>query len=448
MRLGDALGAVAALVVPEKIDQLRERVDPAWVGEALLATGTASVRRRRLPAEMVVWMVIGMALLRNLSIERVVALLGLAMPSKRGDTTARSAIAQARRRLGSEPMEYLFATTADHWAHQLAAQRPWRGLALYGVDGTTLRVPDAPENWAAYGGQIGNGLRPGSAYPTVRLVALMALRSHQLAAVQWGGYEHGETNLALDLWPHLPDHSLTIFDRNFLVWRDLVAIQLSGNNRHWISRAKVTTRYAELRRLGPNDHLVEISTSTETRAKYPWLPVSWPMRAIRYQRRGSRPGIILTSLCDPKQYPATEVVALYHERWELEIGYDELKTDLLERQEAIRSRTPAGVAQEIWGIALAYNLVRLEMVRAAHDAGVPPNRISFVNALALIRNAWLTWSQPPMAPGRIPEYALDLRRHLKLLLLPERRPTRSYPRAVKLKISGYAKKPPTGKGRK
>ena len=76
---------------------------------------------------------------------------------------------------------------------------------------------------------------------------------------------------------------------------------------------------------------------------------------------------------------------------------------MLDRQEAIRSRTPAGVRQELWGIALAYNLVRLEMERAADEAGVEPNRISFVNALALIRNAWLAWSTPPLAPGRIPE---------------------------------------------
>jgi hypothetical protein len=131
-----------------------------------------------------------------------------------------------------------------------------------------------------------------------------------------------------------------------------------------------------------------------------------------------------------------------------ELRYDEIKTHLLEREEAIRSRTPEGVRQEIWGIALAYNLVRLEMERAADEAGIEPNRISFVNALALIRNAWLMWSTPPLAPGRIPEGLLRLRHVLKLLVLPPRRRERAYPRAVKIKMSAYRRKRPIGKGRK
>jgi hypothetical protein len=120
----------------------------------------------------------------------------------------------------------------------------------------------------------------------------------------------------------------------------------------------------------------------------------------------------------------------------------------LEREEAIRSRTPGGVRQEIWGIALAYNLVRLEMERAADEVGLEPNRISFVNALALIRNAWLIWSTPPLAPGRIPEGLLSLRHDLKLLILPPRRQDRAYPRAVKIKMSAFSRKPTKGKGRK
>jgi hypothetical protein len=157
---------------------------------------------------------------------------------------------------------------------------------------------------------------------------------------------------------------------------------------------------------------------------------------------------LLTSLVDAEQFPSDEIVALYHERWEIELGYDEIKTHLLEREEAIRSRTPAGVRQELWAIALGYNLVRVEMARVALEAGVQPNRISFVNAVAFIRAAWLTWSTPPLAPGRIPEGMANLRRDLKLLILPPRRTERAFPRAVKIKMSNYNRKPPTGKGRK
>jgi hypothetical protein len=448
MCLQRALTYLPEVVVPEQLDRFRQHLDPRWLQEALWATGTATVRRRRLPAEQVLWLVLGMALLRNESIERVVAMLDLALPSKDGLTPAKSGITQARQRVGQEPVAYLFALTADQWASQSAQRHSWRGLTLYGIDGTTLRVPDSPSNWDAFGGQVSNGQRGGSSYPTIRVLALMVLRSHLLAAVRFADYATGETTLAQDLWNELPDDCLVLEDRNFLVAHQLTQLSRSGRNRHWLTRAKTTTRLRTLKRLGKDDALVEIVLSDKTRKAYPDLPKVWQVRAIRYQRKGFPPSTLLTSLLDAEAYPAQELVALYHERWELELGYDEVKTDLLQRQEAIRSRTPQGVEQELWGIALAYNLVRLEMERAALEAGVDPRRISFVNALALIRNAWLAWSTVPMAPGRIPAALLDLRRYLKLLILPERRSERSYPRAVKLKMSNYARKRPTGRGRK
>lgn len=446
MHLREALECVHAFV-PADLDRFRAHIDPTWIEEALAVTGTATVRRRRLPAEQVLWLVVGMALMRNESIERVAALLNLALPGGQ-EGLAKSTIAQARQRLGEDPMAYLFVVTAAVWATESAARHRWRGLSVYAADGTTLRVPDAPDNWRAFGGQHGNGLRNGSAYPTVRLVALMAARSHLLSAVRFADYHMGEPTLSRELWRELPDDSVTLVDRNFLVANELTHLERAGRNRHWLTRAKSTTRLRTITRLGSNDRLVEIQLSEQTRRAHPDLPTVWKVRAIKYQRKGFRPSILLTSLLDPEAYPAAEIVALYHERWDIELGYDEVKTHLLAREETIRSRTPTGVRQEIWGIALAYNLVRLEMERAADEAGVEPNRISFVNALSLIRNAWIVWSTPPLAPGRIPEGLLDLRRHLKLLLLPERRPDRAYPRAVKIKMSAYNRKPLTGSGRK
>jgi hypothetical protein len=448
VRLQKALESFPGFVVPSDFGRFREHIDPAWIEEALSATGTASVRRRRFPAEQAMWLVMGMALLRRESIERVSAMLGLALPAASGQTAAKSTISQARSRLGEDPLAYLFAVTAERWVTETADRHRWRGLSLHAVDGTTLRVPDSPENWTAFGGQCGNGTRNGSAYPLVRMVAVMALRSHLLSAVHFADYATGETTLSDGFWRELPDNCLTLVDRNFLVADDLTRLERTGGNRHWLTRAKSTTRLRTLKRLGPHDELVEITLSDQTRRLYPDLPPVWTARAIEYQRKGFRPSTLLTSLLDPEKYPSDELVALYHERWEIELGYDEIKTHLLEREEAIRSRTPQGVRQEIWGIALAYNLVRLEMERAADEAGVEPNRISFVNALALIRNAWLMWSTVPLAPGRIPEGLLGLRQALKLLILPPRRPERRYPRAVKIKMSAYNRKPPTGKGRK
>ena len=151
MHLQEALKCVSDYRAPSDFSRFREHIDPAWIEAALWATGTASIRRRRLPAEQAIWLVLGMALLRRESIERVVAMLGLALPTATGHAPAKSSLAQARQRLGDEPLAYLFAVTADRWARESAKRHRWRGLSLHGLDGTKLRVPDSLENWAVSG---------------------------------------------------------------------------------------------------------------------------------------------------------------------------------------------------------------------------------------------------------------------------------------------------------
>ncbi len=126
-------------------------LNPEWIEDALAATGTATIRRRRLPAEQVVWLVIGMCLFRDLSMKELVATLDLALPGKRGIRVAPRSIVQARERLGVEPLRWLFERTGETWAHASARAHAWRGLALYGADGTTVRVPDSTENREHFG---------------------------------------------------------------------------------------------------------------------------------------------------------------------------------------------------------------------------------------------------------------------------------------------------------
>lgn len=440
MRFEYALEEAARFGVADRLDQLRQHIPSSWIEAALQWTGTASIRRRRLPADQVVWLVICMALFRNESIERIVDMLGLALPDREDTKVAKSAVTQARQRLGDEPLAQLFEMTGKTWARRSAEASRWRGLALYGWDGTTMYVPDSAENRAEFGGQKAGAGRGESGYPQVRVVAMMALRSHILSAFRFAPYSHGEVTVARDLWLEMPENSLAIVDRNFLVKRDLIALERSGN-RHWLSRTKSNTRWAVVEKLGKDDFLVELEVQGAG------LPNTWPIRAIRYKRRGHAVSTLLTSLVDAERYPASEIIALYHERWELELGYDEIKTHLLERQEAIRSRSPEGVRQELWGIALAYNLVRLEMERIADEVGVPPTRISFTHSLALIREEIGRMGGALFAPGTIPSRLQDLRRNLKRLLLPERRTHRVFPRAVKIKMSSYARKRPTKKAR-
>jgi transposase IS4-like protein/DDE family transposase len=419
-------------------ERMRASIDPKWIEQALCATGTATLRKRRLPAEQVIWLVLGMALYRNRRIDELVERLDLVLPSSGRELMARSAVSQARQRVGDEPLKWLFERCAREWAHASARSHAWRDLAIYGVDGTTVRVPDSEANGEFFGYPTGSR-GPGS-YPLASLVTLMAVRSHLLAAAAIGPYGD-ERPLAQNLWSELPDESLVIVDRNFFASTILVPISEAGKNRYWLTRAKRTSSWKVLATLGAGDELIEMETSHEAKQKNPSLGRTWQARAIRYQRPGFQPQTLITSLEDPQRFPAKEIIAMYHERWELELGYDEVKTDLLERNEAIRSKTPKGVLQELWAIGLAYNLIRLEMERIAKEARVAPRRISFVLSLHLIRDEWM-WAAASSSPGAIPGNLRRLREKIVRFLLPPRKIDRSYPRAVKIKMSSYPRKPP------
>jgi hypothetical protein len=436
MRLAHELTLTALAAKPEAFDTFSRHLEPEWIEEALLATGVGTLRRRRLPAAQVVWLVIGMALMRNRPIREVVEHLDLALPTPSGKRIAASAVAQARARLGAAPMEWLFVRTADQWAHQSAARRRWRGLALYGVDGTTMRVPDSDDNRTHFGGQPAGEGRGDAGYPQLRLVTVMALRSHLVAAASWGPYRDDERTYAEDLWPSVPNDALVIADRHYLAATILMPLERDGHNRHWLTRAKSNTKWRVIRKLGKGDMLVELDVSSYARGQDDSLPKTWLVRAIEYRHKGHDPQVLLTSLTDAEQYPAEELIALYHERWELELGFDEVKTELLEREETIRSKSPEAVAQELWGILLAYNLIRLEMEQIADEAKVEPTRISFVTALRFIRTEW-EWSWLTQSPGAIPKHLRRLREDIARFVLPPRRPERSYPRAVKIKMSNY-----------
>lgn len=437
MNLGQAIPAVGTGERAESFRLFSQHIDETWIAQALQATGTATVRRRKLPAEYVVWIVVGMGLLRDRSIQEVVRHLDLVLPdaktpAHRGTATG-SAVVQARDRLGAEPLEMLFDQTARHWSVASADTHRWRGLAVYGVDGSTLRIADTEENEAVFG-------RPGASrgragYPQLHLVALMVLRSHLLAGLVAGRCTDAEQKLAEPLWKTLPNDSLTIVDRGFICYAVFHQIQSHGSRCHWLTRAKSNLKWRVVKQLGPNDQLVELSIHRNARRDHPELPETLLARAVGYQRRGFRPQTLLTSLLDPIAYPAAEIVELYHERWELELGFDEVKTHTLEREESLlRSRAPQRVRQELWGLAIGYNLVRLEMERVARRADVVPRRISYRHALMLIRNFWITaWLA---SPGVLPRRLETLHEELALLILPERRP-RTYPRAVKIKMSNY-----------
>ena len=216
MGLGEAILAVGAGARPASFEQFAAAIDPQWIDDALAATGTASVRRRKLPAERVVWLVLGMALFEDRSIAEVVHHLDLVLPAPGGGRgrISNAAIVQARDQLSAAPLAALFAQTATAWAPPAADEARWRGLAVYALDGTTLRVPDTPDNVAAFG-RPPSRYGEGAGYPQLRLVALLAVRHHLLAGAAFGPYRTSEGELATAVWEKIPDHAVVTLDRGF-----------------------------------------------------------------------------------------------------------------------------------------------------------------------------------------------------------------------------------------
>jgi transposase IS4-like protein/DDE family transposase len=427
----------------ESFENLRTQVGIEWVQEALKRTGTETIRRRKLPNEAVVWLVVGIALFRDRSIDSVVKDLGLAVAeakgrrSPTGSPLSSAAVANARVRIGMEPLLELYTLLSEQWVAECDAQNQWRGLRLFALDGSSLRIADTPANQEVYG-------RPGSkrseaGYPQARVVGLLTLGSRLLADFVVGSWDQGEQTLAQMLVGNLPAESLVVLDRNFVNYALYARIMALGSGRHFLCRGKKGLSGRVVRRLGPNDVLIEFQISPAQRKADPSLPASIVLRQIDYRIPGFRPSQLLTSLLDPQAYPAREIIELYHKRWEIEIAYDEIKTHTLEREEAIRSHNPDLVLQEIYGLLIAYNLVRVMMARAAIAAGVDPCRMSFRNSLLEIRDFFLLAGSA--APGTLPKHYRSLCEHLILLVLPERR-HRRHPRAVKIKMSGYLRKKP------
>jgi transposase IS4-like protein/DDE family transposase len=449
MELGAALLAAAERGWPAGVEEFRAAIDPAWITSALAASGRSTVRRRKLPGELVVWLVIAMALFRNRRIADVVHHLGLVIPHPDGmpARVSNAAIVQARDRVGPEPLAALFGQLAIAWAGAEAADERWRDLAVYGVDGTTLRVPDTAENDAEFGRPGASRGNAAAAYPQVRLVVLLRLRSRLLTAAALGAYTDSEKALSDPLWRTLPAHSLVVLDRGFASYALFHRLHDAASGRHWLIRARSgpwALKWQVVERRGRDDQLVDLAPSRGTRDAHPTLAPTLRARAVHVRRRGFRPYVVLTSLLDATQYPAAEIAALYHDRWELELAFDEVKTHTLERLETLRSKAPARIRQEVWGLLIAYNLVRYLLVRAAPRAHVTPRALGYRHALVLVQNFLLTvWG---VAAGTVPRHLDQLLDDLALGVLPARR-ERRYPRAVKIKMSNYPRKRPSRRRR-
>lgn len=415
------------------LSRLAEHLPYGWIERAVQATGAASIRRRRLPAEQVVWLVIALAMYRHWSISEVLDSLDLALPNEAAPFVSKSAVAQARRRIGEAPLAWLFEQTARAWTTQDAAHYAFKGLSLWAMDGTTLRTPDSPANREHFGAQ-GYASGKVASYPQVRAVTLTAIPTHLVADINFGCYDTSEMVYAKSLLPQIPNDSLTVFDKGFLAAEILCGLTMSGRNRHFLIPAKSNTRWEVIAGTA-DDATVRMCVSPQARKKCPTLPEFWSARAIRMIDARGRERVLLTSLSDRRRFKPADVAACYERRWQIETSYRDLKQSMLGMELTLRSRTVEGVYQEIWGALIAYNLIRREIACAAREAKLPPTDISFVRAFHVIQHEMM-WAAVTPAFAKLPACLQRLRERLKSLP-NEKRPDRACDRVVKSRPQRY-----------
>lgn len=431
--LSDALPLAVELPKPPDFGRLAEHLPVEWIEAALVASGKASVRRRRLPAEQVVWLVIALALYRRLPVKEIVDSLDLALADLDGRCITTGATTQARKRLGAQPLRWLFETTALRWIEQDEKRFSFHGLSVLAMDGTTLRLAESEANRAHFGAQNYPNDKVAS-YPQARGVTLMMLATQLIRDARFGPYKTSEVTFAHELLASIPTNSLTIIDRGFLSAELLCNLVSRGDNRHYLIPSKSTTKW-KLIEGSEEDGLIEMEVSPQARRNDPTLPRTWRARALRVEDGKGKFSYLLTSLTDRKAFKAKEIISYYALRWRIETSYRELKHSMMGSALTLRSMSVDGTEQEIWGAMIAYNLIRLEIAKAAIEAKCEPTQISFSMALFTIQNE-LMWMGPAMSPGNIPARLKQLRERL-VLDLKASRPGRKFDRVVKAVAQRY-----------
>lgn len=421
------------------VEALAAVLPQAWVQEAVARSGCASRRRRRLPAVLTVWLVTLLGLYRRLSYVNLLELLfesGVNRGLWHDTPPCSSALTKARDRVGCGPLKHLYERSAREWQSQTQS-RYFHGRRVFAIDGSTMKLPDTPENRAYFGAP--GASRGTAAYPQLRIVGCRDVESRLYYAARFGPYSCGELTLTRDLIADIEPGSIVLMDRNFgaygLLW-DLHEKQAID----FLVRVKSNLTCRVVEQIGEGDALVEITLPRALLRQRPELPRTWLLREITYRPpQGKQTIRLFTNLLLVKQITRDELIDLYPERWEEETGYDEFKTHLcgcttVNRPAVLRSKRPDRIEQELYGLLIAYNAVRVTIAHAAEVADCAPRRVSFVVALERIREAVRDMMQS--ATLRLAERYDRLLAAIARVLVPKR-PERSNRREVKIKMSGY-----------
>jgi hypothetical protein len=436
--------AAAGAAPPEfSLEALAAVVTPAAVEAAVTACGVRERRVRKLPAAATVVVCIAMNVYAATCLGEVVARLvsGLRWlwPHPDAWRVSPGALCHARARLGPRPLVALFKAVCRPLATPAtpgAFLGRWRLMAL---DGTKWDVPDTPANARAFGRPASG--RGGGAWPQVRVVALAECGTHAVCDAGVWRHDASEHRGARRLLRSVAPGMLLTWDRGLHSFDLVVATRARG--AHLLGRVSASVQPEVVRTLGDGTQLVRLRPAASRRRAREQVLV----RLLTYTLDDpARPGHgevhrLVTSLLNPRAAPAGALVEAYHARWEEELAFDELETHQRPPR-PLRSRTPTGVLQEVYGLLLAHYVVRAVMAAAAATATpapLPPTRLSFLTALRLIRTAVpeLQRTAPADHPRLYRQLLADLVRHP----LPPRR-NRNYPRVVKQKMSNFRVKGP------
>jgi hypothetical protein len=395
-------------------------------------TGRQSRRYRRLPAPSVAWLVVAMGRFADLPIPQVWRRLH---PSADEREPVESAFTQARQRLGVAPLRHLFEPCARPTATHQTVGAFYRGWRLMGLDGAVLDLPDTAANDHAFG-RPGTG-RASGAFPQLRLLALCELGAHAICGLNLKPCRRNEQVMVPALLDLLEPGLLLLWDRGFFSYALVRRVLTTG--AHLLARVQNRLTLACQRRLADGSYLAKLYPSAGDRRRDRnglWVRVieythDDPHRPGRGERRR-----LITDVLNPEDLPAAEAPVVYHERWEEELALDEIKTHLSGRQAPIRSKKPAGVVQEVYGLMLAHYVLRRVMHDAAVTGSADPDRLSFSDSLRIlhchlpeaIRRPAVVW------------YGRLLREVRRQELRPRRE--RWYPRVIKRKMSNWRKKRP------
>ena len=410
-----------------------QNIPVEWIESALQLTAKATIRRRRLPSEQVLWLVMGMALFRNEPVGEVARRLNICAQGLANDALlARSGLSEARQRLGTDSVEWLFKQTGRHWGKERYSGDDWHGLQVFAVDGALFRTPDTP----ALREHFGSGNTPTirqTPFPMMRLVALMNVRSHVIPDAQISPYRRSEMRLADAFLEQIPDHSVTLLDKGFWGADFLQRISTTGQQRYWLipERKKLVSEEVEV--FNEHDRILRMKVSPQARKKNPDLAETWEVRAVSYEVNGKLK-TVFTSL-PVNQFSTEQVAELYQERWEIELGFRDIKSSMQHNAITLRSKKVELIYQEVWGMLLAYNVIRREASQAAVSYGRDPGKIRFKSAFQFIA-AQLIVMAAAQPISRTGARLSELRAGVASLFL-EDRPRRSTPRTVKISKTRY-----------